>query len=1069
MSTVRQNEKRHIRVPNKLVDSDYGIVIAKNRRNKNKKDAKANDGIDVVLVSQNDDFVEMMNENQTRVTLEEDKVEKDLNDVEKGIGKVDMIDMVNKGMSAERIQNDEVQKENDEGYKFSYAKMVNNSNLNNKLSLIPTEVNDNGIEVVIFDEEIVNEGSKKWELTKWDSSVSLDKAEPSALPLWVKLKNLPLEAWSSKGISVVASRLGTPIIMDQTTTNMCNLGNGRPGFARVLHWKKGGRKMNVTENHKKETIRNKSKNVVYRPVKKSNLVAEEGTKHSNSQKKDRNMNSFKILSEYDDMEGIKKELQCEDKVSEEDDVFEGSGMANNMKVNEVCSILESHLKNKKIYKACDKAFGNWNWISNINLLADLSRHKQISTGKPWMIRGDMNVILNTNEHSAGASFVSSEMQEFKDYVNMIEVEDLCSFGLFFTWTKNLKKDKAGDETMILKKLDRVMKKKKAFKFANFVAHKDDFKTIVEKEWRTKVGGLQMFQLVKKLRNLKVHLKKLAWQNGNLFEKVEKIIDNLKNIQRDIDKDPYNKALRKEEVAILKEYMTAMEDEEKILFQKSKIKWLSLGDINNSFFHKTLKGRYQKSRIEKIQDVNGNSFESQEVANQFVMHFKKFMGSSQKVEGIGECHSLFKNKVNENEALSLIEDVSSKEIKDALFDIGDKKAPRPDGFLFVFFKKAWNIIGEDFCKAFKEFFKYGKMLKDLNSNVISLIPKTQSPLKVTDYRPIACCNVVYKCISKVITGRLKRVLGNLWIIVCVKTTSFTINVNGELCRFFKGGRDDLLVLCHGDAESVKVTVIKEINSLLMGFQWCNGELLRGKAKIAWKKICKPKSYGGLGSPLCRIISNRSIYSAGLSRDMMVADIVVDGNWTWPTEWLNEFSILRQIKTLDLNTKKKYLLVWKNKDEKECKFSTKKVYKDMRNQSSEITWTKLVWFSQCIPKQSFILWMAIQGKLMTWDRITKWGSYDMNVCTLCKENDESHDHLFFKCNFSQTILRKLKPLMQFKSNADKWNNIIEELAKNPNNNSIWSTVRRLCLAGAVYLFGEKETTGYLEMNNIAGKSP
>nr|GFB83358.1 hypothetical protein [Tanacetum cinerariifolium] len=168
------------------------------------------------LVSQNDDSVEMMNENQTGVILEEDKVEKDLNDVEKGIGKVDMIDIVNKGMSAERIQNDEFHKENDEGNKFSYAKMVNNSNLNNKLSLIHTEVNDNGIEV------------------KWDPSVSLDKAAPNALPLWVKLKNLPLEAWSSKGISDVASRLGTTLIMYQTTTNMCNLGNDRPGFAGVL-------------------------------------------------------------------------------------------------------------------------------------------------------------------------------------------------------------------------------------------------------------------------------------------------------------------------------------------------------------------------------------------------------------------------------------------------------------------------------------------------------------------------------------------------------------------------------------------------------------------------------------------------------------------------------------------------------------------------------------------------------------------------------------------------------------------------------------------------------------------
>nr|GEX50371.1 hypothetical protein [Tanacetum cinerariifolium] len=127
--------------------------------------------------------------------------------------------------------------------------------------------------------------------------------------------------------------------------------------------------MNVTENHKKETIGNKSKNVMYRPVEKSNPIAAEGTKHgteedqmngmnrpkenteqksvgsktkkmnrTDSQKKDRNMNSFEILREYDDMEGIEKELQCEDKVSEEDDVFEGSGMANSMKFNEVIGL-----------------------------------------------------------------------------------------------------------------------------------------------------------------------------------------------------------------------------------------------------------------------------------------------------------------------------------------------------------------------------------------------------------------------------------------------------------------------------------------------------------------------------------------------------------------------------------------------------------------------------------------------------------------------------------------------------------------------------------------------------------
>lgn len=47
------------------------------------------------------------------------------------------------------------------------------------------------------------------------------------------------------------------------------------------------------------------------------------------------------------------------------------------------------------------------------------------------------------------------------------------------------------------------------------------------------------------------------------------------------------------------------------------------------------------------------------------------------------------------------------------------------------------------------------VKEVNQTLITLIPKVDLPEKVTQFRPISLCNVVYKCFSKLLVARLKR--------------------------------------------------------------------------------------------------------------------------------------------------------------------------------------------------------------------------------------------------------------------------------------------------------------------------
>ncbi|KAK4380912.1 hypothetical protein Sango_3020300 [Sesamum angolense] len=81
-----------------------------------------------------------------------------------------------------------------------------------------------------------------------------------------------------------------------------------------------------------------------------------------------------------------------------------------------------------------------------------------------------------------------------------------------------------------------------------------------------------------------------------------------------------------------------------------------------------------------------------------------------------------NEAGRTLTAALVQPVTREEVKDAFFDIAEDKAPGPDGYSSGFYKAAWPVIGVEVVKAILEFFTTGRLLKQVNTTILALIPK-----------------------------------------------------------------------------------------------------------------------------------------------------------------------------------------------------------------------------------------------------------------------------------------------------------------------------------------------------------
>ncbi|XP_023758688.2 uncharacterized protein LOC111907126 [Lactuca sativa] len=868
-----------------------------------------------------------------------------------------------------------------------------------------------------------------------------------------------------------------------------------------------------------------------------------------------------------------------------------------------------------------------NYLERRLLWDNLKKHSLVVKKEAWGLLGDFNVALKPSEYSEGCSKTPKGVEDFVDCLSFIEVEDLNSYGFQFTWNKT----PAGNMGL-LKKLDRVMvnlkfisdhplahavfkpyrnsdhcpailnlpvdkvKWKPSFRFANFISEKEEFLPLVKEVWDNNIDGFFMFKVTQKLKILKKHCRELCNKHWGAGKRIQKLRKELECKQQEIYSNPFDCKIREEHANILLDFNVACNDEEKLHAQCAKIKWLQEGDNNSKFFLRIVKSRGNSNRIQMVLNEDGRWVSGKAMKDKFVSHFNKFLGCKEDTDLSGLNDDVFPKKLDSRVAVNMIRVVTDEEIKAAMFDIDDNRAPGPDGYSSKNFKSTWCIVGPEVCKAVREFFWTGKLLKGINATRLVLVPKVEVPRKVSDFRPIASCNTFYKCISKIIVNRIRNCLGDIvsnnqsafipgrsildnillaqelmvgykkrgellngfgfhsvmvkWIMACVSSSWFMLNFNGEDHGIIRDALDEFkkvsglkvsteksqiyfscvkpnmrrIILgillfdvgrfpfkylgvpmcvtklferdCKKLIEKIKMRIfnwksktlsfagrlqlinsvltsihvywasifkipiatINEIEKMCRSFLWANGEIVKGKAEVKWQDICKPKEYGGLGIKnlrrwndallakhvwnvinnknslwvqwvrinyigsrnfwdilqkksmrwtwkrfleirktvrphvvscvgnggntalwhdwwhpigiLCTIIPRRDWVSNGLSDSSLVCVVLDFDTYSWPIEWVNKFPRLTEAPMFCIDSNMNDVVGWRDKKGICRKFSCKQVWSDLNNFGNIVPWHDIVWYNNCTPRNSFILWMAVLNRLKTQDRVRGW---------------------------------------------------------------------------------------------------